>query len=185
MKGAGHLPVLLGLSLALITATPARAHATQDFADEIKRQLDLPDKPSCLFCHRRNDRGISVDTEFSGSLKDRGFSRRLGLPSLRGALVRLADEHVDSDGDGVSDIDELTAGANPSDPTDGGMPPASCSVTKTQGNPLGALWMLGVACVAFLSRRDARPAERSAQSERARRENRRRTSRTSRISPRT
>lgn len=137
----------------LVASLSSRVYALQDFADEIKLQLDLPDKPSCLFCHRRNDRGISVDTEFSGSLKDRGFSRRLGLPSLRNALTRLADDRVDSDGDGVEDIDELTAGANPNDATDDGMPPASCSATNGRGNPRGALWMLGVVWVALLRRR--------------------------------
>jgi len=151
-RGAGSL-MLPGLLAVLALSLPARVHAIQDFADEIKLQLDLPDKPSCLFCHLRNDRGIAIDTEFSGSLKDRGFTRRLGLPSLRNALVRLADDRVDSDGDGVEDIDELIAGANPNDATDGGMPPASCSVTSNQSNSLGALWTLGAVCVALWRRR--------------------------------
>lgn len=155
MKRVACSLMLPGVLAVLALSLPTRVHALQDFADEIKLQLDLPDKPSCLFCHRRNDRGIAADTAFGDSLKDRGFSVRRGLPSLRDALVRLANEHVDSDGDGVEDIDELTAGANPNDATDGGMPPASCSVTNNKGNPLGALWMLGVVCVALLRRRNS------------------------------
>lgn len=146
---------LFGLVCASVVALGANnAHALQDFADEIKRALDLDDKPSCLFCHKRNDRGIAVDTPFSGSLKDRGFTRRLGVPSLTRALTRLDDENVDSDDDGVRDIDELTAGANPNDPTDGGMPPASCSVTDgSRGVLSGTSTLIFVSLALWLRRR--------------------------------
>jgi hypothetical protein len=122
------LVTLVTVSVAILGfASPV--HAFEDYADEIKLILELPDKPSCTFCHTRNDQGFAGDTLFSDSLKDRGLSRRGGLPSVRRAISVVDEMNIDSDGDGVGDIDELRAGANPNDARDKGLPPPDdCSV---------------------------------------------------------
>ncbi len=117
------------IALGVVLLSPPRGRALEDYADAIAATLDLPDKPSCLYCHARNVRGLAVDTPFNNALKDRGFSRRLGIPSLRSALDALEEDRVDSDSDGVIDIDELSAGANPNDPSDRGLPPNDCSIS--------------------------------------------------------
>lgn len=129
------------LAMLLTLCTTSRAYALEDYADAIADRLQLADKPSCLFCHARDERGLATDTPFNDALKDRGFLRRLGTPSLLRALSELEADNVDSDQDGVTDIDELSAGANPNAPDDKGLPPNDCSVSPLH-HSASALWIL-------------------------------------------
>lgn len=117
--------VIAGLSLV-----GAPAQALEDYADEIARELELADKPSCLFCHARDVEFMATDTLFNDALKDRGFSRRKGLPSLRAALADLDADATDSDQGGDADVDELRQYANPNDPADDGVAKPSCSIAS-------------------------------------------------------
>lgn len=148
--------VVAAALVACVLVCTSPVHALQDYADEIQRVLELPDKPSCLFCHARNDRGLATDTLFNRALKSRGFSRRLGLPSLRSAITSLDDMNTDSDRDGVGDIDELRAGANPNDNTDAGLPPPDCSVANTSRGRWISLWLPWLCVIALLSQRAKR-----------------------------
>lgn len=134
--------LLLAASVVLCCA---QARALEDYADEIQRELELRDKPSCTFCHSRNERWVAADTLFNDALKDRGFSRRMGLPSLRRALATLDELNIDSDGDGVGDVDELRAGANPNDERDAGIAPTGCSIARVGARPrTSAVWLCSV-----------------------------------------
>lgn len=149
--------VAVWLAMIASGSVTSRAHALQDYAMAIAEELVLAEQPSCLFCHARADDGDATDTPFNDALKDLGFTRRRGVPSLLAALDALERDDVDSDGDGVGDVDELRAGANPNDERDAGMPSddfAGCAIAPhPRDAPFSALcWPLIVAWL-WVSRR--------------------------------
>ena len=99
--------VLLGVLLSCI---PCHAHNTypQQLADE----LNMPCVPQCTICHRDNLGGFSTVVEPFGIAM-----QKVGLtffpPTLEPAVKQLEASGVDSDGDGVPDIVELSAGQDP------------------------------------------------------------------------
>jgi uncharacterized protein (TIGR03382 family) len=151
-----------------LLASPA--WATSTFPTAIKTHLGLASEPSqsCGLCHKNNQLGIgTVTTPFGTNMRMRGLKAG-DEASLATALDAMAAENVDSDGDGVTDIDELKAGTNPNvvdGPTDGGMgggtgggagggselPPIryGCGANSVPG----ALGLLGLAFVFALRRR--------------------------------
>ena len=154
LRGLASTALVLGASTI---ALPARA--LEDYADEIAKRLELADKPSCHYCHAVGADGVATDTAFADALKTRGFSRRNGLPSLRRALTRLDEDGADSDGDGVGDVDELIAAANPNDPTDMGRPAQGCSLSLHQREPFAMCWLAAL-IVGWMRRRRERPLQR-------------------------
>ncbi len=98
---------LLGL---LLTCIPCHAHNTypQQLADE----LNMPCVPQCTICHRDNLGGFSTVVEpFGIAMQKEGLT--FFPPTLEPAVKKLETDMVDSDGDGVSDILELSAGQDP------------------------------------------------------------------------
>ena len=92
------------------------AHASDTFPEriELKTGATLPPQPhSCLLCHRTEDGGKSTVTKpFGLTMIDLGVQSG-SRASVDGALVKLADEKLDSDGDGLDDLAELLAGRDP------------------------------------------------------------------------
>ena len=114
-----HLKFLLLPGLVLLGATAARA--TPTFPGVIRSELGLSSTPQCAVCHQGQTAVGTVTTPFGASLR----ARKLVFyndASLRTALSALAAENVDSDGDGMSDTEELKADRDPnkSDATSGG-----------------------------------------------------------------
>ena len=104
-----HSPRLLLLLGVALVAAPARA--VPRFPGMIASQLGLSYDPPCSVCHLENKTiGATVTTPFGYALRERGLS---GRQSLSSALTRLADDHADSDGDGVADTVELKNGTDP------------------------------------------------------------------------
>jgi len=109
-KSLTALLVLLALSLASVSATPANKSALLKFLGPFARQaID-----SCATCH------VGADAHGAESLKDfphNPFGRQLRelgrKQSIAERLKSLADQ--DADGDGHSNLDELLAGAIPGD----------------------------------------------------------------------
>lgn len=103
------------LTGVLLTCAPSHAHNTypQQLADE----LNMPCVPQCTICHRDNLGGFSSIVEpFGISMQKAGLTF---IPSsLDPALKQLEAERVDSDGDGVGDILELSAGQDPNGKVD-------------------------------------------------------------------
>jgi hypothetical protein len=104
------------LAIALLIFGARRAQAEPDFPAGIQNAAGIPCAPPCTLCH--------TETPGSALTATRAFARSLlatgklvgGQPqSLRDAVQVLRDKHVDSDGDGVPDTDELAAGSDPSD----------------------------------------------------------------------
>jgi len=90
----------------------ALAHAKDEFPGQIQRNLSLTYEPPCSVCHSKGNVGSATPiTPFALSLRSRGLSGDNN--SVSTSLTKLKADNVDSDGDGVTDIDELTAGSDP------------------------------------------------------------------------
>jgi hypothetical protein len=99
--------------LILLCAAPA--WATDAFPAAIQNKYSLSDlhPELCSLCHTNGITGSgTVNTPFGRSLRARGLMPS-DTASLNAALDALATEMIDSDGDGVTDVDELIAGTSP------------------------------------------------------------------------
>jgi hypothetical protein len=103
------------LTLAVATAGcwVTNAQAKEEFPGQIERDVTGVDyQVPCAVCHIKGNTGGSTPiTPFALSLRDRGLSG--DTASLSSALLQLAADGTDSDGDGVGDIDELKAKTDP------------------------------------------------------------------------
>jgi MYXO-CTERM domain-containing protein len=99
--------------LALLAPTPAFASPT--YPPTIQAQLGLAQTPDCTLCHRDDNGGIgTVVRPFGRTLVEQfGLTGGSNTAALKAAIEGDDAEHLDSDGDGVPDIDELRAGTNP------------------------------------------------------------------------
>lgn len=113
---ASRLSLFAALSLTTLCLAPRQAHASPEFPGVIQYDLTLEQAPPCWVCHAGNV--TSSDTVFTP------FGRALRLTglivedsaSLSRALDELDRNHIDSDHDGMSDIDELMRGYDPNTP---------------------------------------------------------------------
>jgi hypothetical protein len=96
----------------LVGSAPAVALATPGFPAAIRSHLGLDYQPPCTLCHRSAQGGGPVVTQFGTALLDRGL-RAGSDSSLTNALDQLVSDGVDSDADGIADVDELLAGSDP------------------------------------------------------------------------
>lgn len=107
------LSSLSTLSALAVLAFSAGAAASPTFPPAIQTKLGLSNEPSCAICHE-GGRGASgtVTTTFGRAMLARGL--KVGnVASLSAALDQVAADGLDSDNDGVKDIDELKAGKDP------------------------------------------------------------------------
>jgi hypothetical protein len=104
---------LLLPALAVALAWPVPAEASPTFPGELQDQLDIPCVPQCTLCHRDTNGGSGTVVEpFGQSMFDAGL--RASRPErIATALDLLEFNSVDSDGDGVTDVEELSEGRNP------------------------------------------------------------------------
>jgi hypothetical protein len=113
-------PVIL-----LVSVLAAPAAASPGVPAEIAAHLGAP-TPPCTICHQGTPGLGTATTAFATALKARGLVPG-NLASLDTALDALAAEGHDSNGNGISDIDELKAGNDPNALTGGS------TVTPTYG----------------------------------------------------
>lgn len=105
------LPIVIALS-----AVASPALATPGFPTAIKADLALSYTPSCDLCHQGTQSNGTAVQPFALAMKDRGL-KPADNTSLSAALQQMETDKVDSDGDGVTDIEEIV---NKTDPNSDG-----------------------------------------------------------------
>jgi hypothetical protein len=143
--------VTLAAGLLLPHAADASPAYPGVVRDDIKALtgLDMPCTPPCTLCHRdfQGGRG-SVIKPFGTSMMKNGLTYQ-DPASVAAALGALKANAVDSDGDGVADIDELGVGRDPDVAGNGDLCPAAprygcgARVARAEPDNRGALAMVG------------------------------------------
>jgi hypothetical protein len=115
MRRFRSLSAALSLHAWLALWAPSAAFASPTYPPTIQAQLGLAQAPDCTLCHRDDVGGIgTVVRPFGRTMVEHfGLTGGSNIAALRAALEGDDAEHLDSDGDGIADIDELRAGTNP------------------------------------------------------------------------
>ena len=157
-----HWHSLLGFCLvaAVSMALQPAAWAKEEFPGKVARALGAPTPPPCGLCHQFGKTGgDTLVTPFAWAMRARGLT---GESTLDEALARVEADRVDSDGDGVTDTDEIIAATDPnspaSTPATGGPiadPQLGCSVAAGR-QPVDVAGIVLLVCLGAFGRRRAR-----------------------------
>lgn len=152
--------------LALTVAASRAAIASPSYPEAVQETLSLAAPPSCTTCHATPSGGFGTATRpFAAYLRSRGLVAE-DLASLQGSLAAAIGEKHDSDGDGMSDVDELRAGGDPNEAFASDVPPPAygcgARVASRDPSPTATLTALPwiAAALAWVRRRRARRATR-------------------------
>lgn len=97
-----------------LAASPA--YATPEFPAVVKAELELDFTPACNMCHVGKPGPGTVTSAFGTAMRERGLVP-FDEETLEAALAKVGEDAVDSDANGVTDIDQIKAGLNPNDAT--------------------------------------------------------------------
>lgn len=110
-----RLSLVARLAFAAATLAPS-AFATDHYPRTISDHLGLSYTPACALCHLGGKSGAgTVVTPFGRAVRNRGLPEE-DPKVLIAVIERMRGEQVDSDVDGVPDVDELVAGTDPNLP---------------------------------------------------------------------
>jgi len=106
---------LRALALAVVVCAPAAARAREEFPYAIAVTLEGSNPqyvPPCSVCHLGGKiGGTTVFTPFAWAMRLRGLGGQGS--SVETAILRVRDDGVDSDGDGMGDAEEISVGRDP------------------------------------------------------------------------
>jgi hypothetical protein len=144
----------------------ARARATPNFPGAVQRILGASSAPQCSICHVCGITGLgTVNTPWGIAVRSRGL-QAFNEASLATALAAMERDRVDSDGDGVIDVDAVRMGKDPNpsgtcDTEDDTIPTYGCvGRIAPGGSGHGAISAL-TAMIALLVARAARRVSRT------------------------
>lgn len=104
--------LVLGAVAAALMCTSV-AKASDEYPDVIAQTLQAKVTPSCTICHASTAGGSgTVVKPFGVYLQQRGLVSN-DANSLKTALTAMTGERHDTDGDGITDGDELKNGTDP------------------------------------------------------------------------
>ena len=104
---------------------------SSSFPREIKNELSMNTSPHCSVCHAGGHTGYGTATTlFAEAMKDRGLVAK-DKNSLIDSLALMQADLVDSDGDGITDIEALKSDMNPNGEGDLLAPSYGCQATST------------------------------------------------------
>jgi len=157
-RGPSHIErTLVALAFVGAALLPAVAQARPDFPPDMARHLSAAVAPACSVCHLEGKTGgITVVTPFAMSLRAHGFTN--SSETLLAALDQMAADGTDTDGDGVSDVNELRAGTDPNSPVPGAAtadPTYGCAVASRPGGNRETPLLIVALALALLIRRRA------------------------------
>jgi hypothetical protein len=127
-----YKPIVVAGALAVIALGPCKAAwASPTFPAELENKLGLSGQPKCTICHATDQGGIGTAVKpFGVSMRELGTVR--GNPaSLLHAIDAAEAQKLDSDSDGVPDIDELRAGTDPNDGSTLPIPRTGCGIARS------------------------------------------------------
>jgi len=113
---SSHTPLVriaAGLLLVAAVTASSAALASETYPERLQSALDMPCTPPCTVCHRDSNGGMGTATQpFGAAMTNAELTLKApdGIPL---ALAVLASKSIDSDGDGVTDTEELREGSNP------------------------------------------------------------------------
>jgi hypothetical protein len=100
--------------IAALALHGSEARASPNYTDFLQLFLSLESEPACTLCHRDDDGGDeTVDKPFGLNAILLGATGDNDTRALEQALREMYERDIDSDGDGVADVDELQEGGNP------------------------------------------------------------------------
>lgn len=116
-------PVVAILWAMGVALSAGAAHASPAFPSTLRAELEMECTPTCSGTCHTSDPGESstASREFASTLRELGMVSG-DEQSLVDAIAQLGD--TDTDGDGATDAEELTA-SPPSDPNDANLTPSS------------------------------------------------------------
>jgi hypothetical protein len=160
-----HRTTLFTLQLALATFFIAEvARASADYPAAIQMKAILTYTPDCTLCHANADGSDGmVATDFARTLWALGMRGRGDVDSLNRALDKVRARQWDTDGDGISDVDELVGSTDPSGPALSRFPAPEhgCTIGDVSGAraPRGNHGAAFIAVSAFLASRFRRRSD--------------------------
>ena len=110
-RPSGFRCILLAAQL-VVGSWVSLAHAEPTYPAEIQNHLQLSYQPPCTLCHSTLQGGGLPTTAFGKEMMHDGLTANFS--TLDAALDKIKADNWDSNGDGVSDIQSLQEGIDPS-----------------------------------------------------------------------